>query len=251
MRNQLDERSWRLMVFRMLHYSGSPLIVRGRAARQPGAGGDDHQMAGAGARARTASSDSCEVFPRAHGPATNVVVTEYELPHVLLAAHDVSGDSKGNIWYSSHRTPFMGKLDPQDRHRHRVSGAGDAARRPSRHPPHAGRQERHRLGLGELGAQSRCGFDPASGTFTDHPADAGDEPLNTPGLGNFSIGPTAAFWFARNKAVQKFDSKTGKLLERVPFTATNQCQPVRQHHHRRREFLGRRLRRPAAATPSS
>ena len=31
MRNRLDERSWRLMLFRMLHYSGSPLIVRGRA----------------------------------------------------------------------------------------------------------------------------------------------------------------------------------------------------------------------------
>ena len=30
MRNRLDERSWRLMLFRMLHYSGSPLIVRGR-----------------------------------------------------------------------------------------------------------------------------------------------------------------------------------------------------------------------------
>jgi streptogramin lyase len=53
------------------------------------------------------------VFPRAHGPATNVVVTEYELPHVLLATHDVSGDSKGNIWYSSHRTPWIGKLDPK------------------------------------------------------------------------------------------------------------------------------------------
>src|SRR5262249_47131992 len=31
MRNRYDERSWRLILFRMLHYSGSPLIVRGRA----------------------------------------------------------------------------------------------------------------------------------------------------------------------------------------------------------------------------
>ena len=35
MRNRLDERSWRLMIFRMLHYSGSPLIVRGRARGNP------------------------------------------------------------------------------------------------------------------------------------------------------------------------------------------------------------------------
>jgi streptogramin lyase len=45
--------------------------------------------------------------------ATRVVVTEYELPRVLLSAHDVSGDSKGKIWYSSHRTPYMGVLDPR------------------------------------------------------------------------------------------------------------------------------------------
>src|SRR5439155_717477 len=31
MRNRYDERSWRLILFRMLHFSGSPLIVRGRA----------------------------------------------------------------------------------------------------------------------------------------------------------------------------------------------------------------------------
>ena len=68
-------------------------------------------------------------------------------------------------------------------------------------------------------------LDPATGQFTITPLIAGDEPLNTPGLGNFSIGPDLGVWFARNKAVQKFDSKTGKLLERVPFTATNNANP--------------------------
>ena len=156
-------------------------------------------------------------FPRAHGPATNVVVTEYELPHVLLATHDVSGDSKGNIWYSSHRTPFMGMLDPKHRHRYRVPGAGDTGRRASRHPPHPGGQERHRLGLGELGAQRRALRSREQHVHQDSRSRA-QEPLNTPGFGNFSIGPDGSIWFARDKAVQKFNSKTGKLLERVPFT---------------------------------
>jgi len=49
--------------------------------------------------------------------------------------------------------------------------------------------------------------------------------VNTPGLGNFSVGPDIGIWFARNKAVQKFDSKTGKLLERVPFTSDNNANP--------------------------
>ena len=86
MRNQLDERSWRLMVFRMLHYSGSPLIVRGRQRGNLDAGGDDHQMAGAGARAGQPAGTAARCFRARRLRATDVVVTEYELPHVLLTA---------------------------------------------------------------------------------------------------------------------------------------------------------------------
>jgi streptogramin lyase len=60
-------------------------------------------------------------------------------------------------------------------------------------------------------------FDPVTETFTKV-AIPGQEPPNVPGFGNFSVGPDGGVWFARNKAVQKFDPKTGKLLERIPFT---------------------------------
>jgi streptogramin lyase len=60
-------------------------------------------------------------------------------------------------------------------------------------------------------------FDPVSETFIKTPI-PGTEPVNVPGFGNFSIGPDGGVWFARNKAVQKFDSKTGRLVERVPYT---------------------------------
>src|SRR5215831_3677895 len=60
-------------------------------------------------------------------------------------------------------------------------------------------------------------FDPTSETFTKV-AIAGTEPPNVPGFGNFSIGPDGGVWFARNRAVQKFDSKTGKLIDRIPYT---------------------------------
>ncbi len=53
------------------------------------------------------------VFPRPRGASTRVIVTEYELPHALLTLHDVYGDSKGNIWYTSHKTQYVGKLDPR------------------------------------------------------------------------------------------------------------------------------------------
>src|SRR5262249_49136454 len=88
MRNRYDERSWRLIRFRMLHYSGSPLIVRGRARGEPGQ--EDLVIKWlARVRGPDAQLGQVKVLPRAQGRATNVVVTEYELPHVLLATHDV------------------------------------------------------------------------------------------------------------------------------------------------------------------
>jgi len=44
---------------------------------------------------------------------TKVVITEYELPRLELATHDVAGDSKGNVWYSPHRSSYIGRLDPR------------------------------------------------------------------------------------------------------------------------------------------
>jgi streptogramin lyase/mono/diheme cytochrome c family protein len=223
MRNRLDERSWRLMIFRMLHYSGSPLIVRGR---QRGSLEQEEMIIKWLARVRGPETPmgQIRVFPRAHGPATNVVVTEYELPHVLLTGHDVSGDSKGNIWYSSHRTPFLGKLDPK-------TGIVTEYQVPATPPGVLPGTHRIQVDKNDIvwasenWAHNLVRLDPATGDFTITPLKAGDEPLNTPGLGNFSIGPDIGVWFARNKAVQKFDSKTGKLLERVPFTADNNANP--------------------------
>jgi streptogramin lyase len=165
-----------------------------------------------------------KTFPRAHGPATNVVVTEYELPHVLLTGHDVSGDSQGNVWYSSHRTPFLGKLDPK-------TGIVTEYQVPATPPGVLPGTHRIQVDKNDIvwasenWAHNLVRLDPKTGEFTVIPLKAGDEALNTPGLGNFSIGPDLNIWFARNKAVQKFDSKTGKLLDRVPFTSTNNANP--------------------------
>jgi len=225
MRNRYDERSWRLILFRMMHYSGSPLIVRGRARAELA---EEDMLVKWLARVRGPDSQlgQLRVFPRAHGPATNVVVTEYELPHVLLATHDVAGDSQGNIWYSSHRTPYMGKLDPK-------TGIVTEYKVPEPAPGSGVLPGTHRITVdrsdivwaSENWAHNLVRLDPETGNFTITPLIAGNEPLNTPGLGNFSIGPDYNIWFARNKAVQKFDSKTGKLIERVPFTSTNNANP--------------------------
>jgi virginiamycin B lyase len=157
-----------------------------------------------------------KAFPRPRGPATNVIVTEYELPHVLLAAHDVSGDSKGNIWYSSHRTPYIGKLDPRTgiitEYQVPPTPAGSL---PGTHRIQVDKNDI--VWASENWAHYLVRFDPSTETFVKSPI-AGTEPPNVPGFGNFSIGPDGLVWFARNKAVQKFDSKTGRLVGRIPFT---------------------------------
>jgi streptogramin lyase len=215
MRNRFDERSWRLILFRMLHYSGSPLIVRGRAR---GNAEQEEMLVKWLARVRGPDSQMGKIkaFPRPRGPATNVIVTEYELPHVLLAAHDVSGDSKGNIWYSSHRTPYIGKLDPRTgiitEYRVPPTPAGSL---PGTHRIQVDKNDI--VWASENWAHYLVRFDPSTETFVKSPI-AGTEPPNVPGFGNFSIGPDGLVWFARNKAVQKFDSKTGRLVGRIPFT---------------------------------
>src|SRR5262249_58049127 len=52
-------------------------------------------------------------LPRPQGRATRAIITEYELPRLELATHDIWGDSKGYLWYSPHRSSFIGRLDPK------------------------------------------------------------------------------------------------------------------------------------------
>jgi virginiamycin B lyase len=215
LRNEFDERSWGLMVFRMMHHAGSPLINRA-----PVRGGLDQEemIAKWLARVRAPGTElgQLRVYPRPRGAATRVVVTEYELPRVLISAHDVSGDSKGNIWYSSHRTPYMGMLDPR-------TGIVTEHEVPPTPPgvlpgTHRMTVDTHDIvWMSENWAHNVVRYDPSNNSFVKIPI-PGQERLNTPGVGNFSIGPDGGIWFARNKAVQKFDSKTGQLLQRVPFT---------------------------------
>src|SRR5262249_56502801 len=52
-------------------------------------------------------------LPRPRGAQTRVVITEYELPRLEPATHDIWGDSTGGLWYSTHRSSYVGRLDPK------------------------------------------------------------------------------------------------------------------------------------------
>lgn len=52
--------------------------------------------------------------PRPRGRATNVIITEYDLPRATIAPHDVWRDPEGFVWYSNSAEQYLGRLDPRD-----------------------------------------------------------------------------------------------------------------------------------------
>jgi streptogramin lyase len=97
-------------------------------------------------------------LPRAQGRQTRMIITEYELPRLEMATHDVHGNGDGKIWYSTHRSSFVGLLDPK-------TGAVKEyhvplpTRKRCRHALDSCRQEGNRLGLGNW-AHNIWRFDP-------------------------------------------------------------------------------------------
>jgi virginiamycin B lyase len=51
-------------------------------------------------------------LPRPTGRATNVIVTEYDLPRKEALPHDVIVDADGHVWYSDFGNQYVGELDP-------------------------------------------------------------------------------------------------------------------------------------------
>jgi streptogramin lyase len=55
---------------------------------------------------------SIKTLPRPTGEATQVVVTEYDLPRATIEPHDVVVDDQGIVWYSNFGEQTIGRLDP-------------------------------------------------------------------------------------------------------------------------------------------
>jgi virginiamycin B lyase len=52
------------------------------------------------------------IAPRPTGNATQVIVTEYDLPKRTQQPHDVIVDREGTVWYAGFGEPLLAKLDP-------------------------------------------------------------------------------------------------------------------------------------------
>ncbi|TMA86759.1 MAG: hypothetical protein E6J74_31130 [Deltaproteobacteria bacterium] len=54
-----------------------------------------------------------KTLPRPKGMATQVIITEYDLPRPEAMPHDAAIDAEGMIWYSDFGSQYLGKLDPK------------------------------------------------------------------------------------------------------------------------------------------
>jgi streptogramin lyase/mono/diheme cytochrome c family protein len=225
-RNRFDEQGWRQIVERMTRYAGSPLIVPFNQGERRAGGSrrlityrEEAEDIIIGWLARVRGPDSTDApfktLPGPRGRATRVVITEYEMPRLLLALHDVDGDSEGNVWYTSHRSPYIGKLEPR-------TGVVTEYRVPSMPGALSGTHtvwvdDNDIVWLSEGWTHKLTKFDPRTERFTQYPLAVPGRPKNYPGFGNFGLAPDGFVWYVMGAAVTKIDPASGEFLERYPF----------------------------------
>ncbi len=216
-RSRFDEDGWRLIVERMATYSRSILLGRTEGRETPEA---RDMIAKWLARVRGPGSEDppLKVLPGPRGAATRVIVTEYELPRLMIAPHDVAADSEGNIWYTPHRSPYIGRLDPRTGivQEYRVPDSDD------RHPGTHGiwvDQRNGKVWAGENWRRRLVELDPQTGEFNVYP-----------GTYSCSLHPDGTFvgigGEPGDRAILKIAPETGEVFQRWPLkiaTGTYNC----------------------------
>jgi virginiamycin B lyase len=227
-RNRYDERSWGLIVDRMTQYSGTSLVIRIKGISSTGGGKNSVTRRDGTSpeevntlvkflsrvRGPDAQDAPLRVFPRPRGAATKVIVTEYELPQSLLALHDVQGDSKGMLWFSSHKTDVVGKIDPSTGIVTEYTIPLTPKAMPGTHAVVIDKNDT--VWFSENWGHNLNRLDPQTGKITQvHIEDA--VPVNAPGFGNFAMTRDGFVWDSRDNNVRKIDPETGKTIQRYPL----------------------------------
>ena len=235
-RNHYDEAGWGKIVYRMTHGAGSPLININERGRWDG--NEEARLVKwlASVRGPDSKDPSFVTLPRPQGRQTRVVITEYELPRLETATHDVSGDSKGNVWYSTHRSSYVGRLDPRTGavKEFHVPPVGEGVL-PGTHWIYVDKNDI--VWGSENWAHNIWRLDPKTEQFTRIPWKV-REPANTPMGGNYAVDPEGFIWKARERKVTEGRSADRRARHRL------RAQEVRrdlwQRHEPGRTLLRRR-----------
>jgi streptogramin lyase/mono/diheme cytochrome c family protein len=213
LRNRYDERSWTAIVDRMTHYYSAPLVVRIKGSTVLGSNDqDDDIIVKWLSRVRGPQSQDApfHVFPRPSATSSRAVVTEYELPQSFLTPHDVAGDSKGNIWFTSHKSQFIGQLDPRTGIVTEYTVPLTPGAMPGTHRITVDKSDI--VWFSEPWAHVLDRLDPRTGKMTRLPIEV-PEPLNVAGFSNFALAPDGFIWDNQDNQVRKIDPETGKILQ--------------------------------------
>lgn len=207
-RSRFDERSWRLILHRMLDYNGRILQGPGDGEVSAAEKAEREILIKWLARVRgpDAQDPPIKVFPRPQGPATRAVITEYELPWLGVHIHDVFGDTRSNkIWFDINRSPFIGTLDPQNGTIKSWRIPGTPSRHPGAHWIQA--EPDGKVWYSETWSQSLIQFDPLTEKFRK---------MSSGVQGNMALANDGTIWRTARDKIARFDRETGKIIETFP-----------------------------------
>jgi virginiamycin B lyase len=215
-RNRYDERSWGLIVDRMMHFTGTAIAVRNKPMNAPDP--EAAMLTKFLTRVRGPESQDMPIrtFPRPRGESTRVVVTEYELPRNLLMLHDAALDAQGNVWYTSHKTRYVGKLDPKTGIVRDYTIPLTPGAMPGTH--HAVIDKNGIAWISENWAHQLNRLDPKTGEVKQAKIES-STPINAPSFGNFTLDSDGYVWDGRHSLIVKMDPNTGKVLQQWPLQA--------------------------------
>jgi len=213
MMSKFDERSWHLIIRRMLEYGGRTLVGPPRAnvdvidGPQVATAEEKDMMAKWLARVRGPESTNppFKLFPRPQGAATKAIVTEYELPWLGVHVHDVTGDPEGNIWFTINRSPLIGKLDPKTGKITSYTSPATPGSHPGSHWIRVAKDGT--IWYTETWARNIVNFNPKTG-----------ESRVTPGLeSNVTLSPDGTLWQSRDGNINQYDPETVKVIKAYPM----------------------------------
>jgi cytochrome c5 len=192
-KNRYDERSWGVLVSRMLHRGGGPLINDPLEPVTESQQATDHMLVKwlAKVRGPEAVDQPMYAFPRLTGESNRVVVTEFELPRALQSAHDVYGDGNGNIWYTSHLSRIFGKLDTRTGIVTEYQTPLTPGAQPGTH--HVYVEKNGEVLVSEPWSHKLLKLDPRNGEMVEVPV-AAPFPINSAGMADFDVTPDGYVW---------------------------------------------------------
>jgi len=217
-RSRYDEHGWSLIVDRMMHFSGTAIAVRNRAMSDPD---PEYKLLVnwlSRIRGPNAQDAPLSVFPRPRGAATRVVVTEFELPRQLLMLHDAALDGQGNVWYTSHKTRYVGKMDPKTGIFTDYTLPMTPGAMPGSH--HQVIDKNGIAWISENWAHQLNRLDPKTGDVKQVRIES-KTPINAPSFGNFTLDAEGFVWDGRANRIVKMDPDTGKVLKEWPLQANS------------------------------